>query len=280
MSPPYNSQTPVIDFRMRVPRDREWPEFMERYNELLDLERKMEFGIDDIVDEMDRNGVDKAVLHAEFEHGEYRSLNTRVADIVDEYPDRFIGFASVDPRDGMEAVRELDRCVRDLGLSGLNLQPFVYELDPTDAKYYPLYSKCVEYDIPVGLHTGVNYTTKSFEVGNPLYHETVLCDFPDLSMIALHVGWPWVAEATAIARKHPNYYLELGGLAPEYITMENGWAPLTAYMNTILKDQLLFATDFPVLDQERVLEQVRGLEPGTETLDQILGGNAAELLEL
>jgi predicted TIM-barrel fold metal-dependent hydrolase len=99
-------------------------------------------------------------------------------------------------------------------------------------------------------------------------------------MIALHVGWPWVAEATAIARKHPNYYLELGGLAPEYITMENGWAPLTAYMNTILKDQLLFATDFPVLDQERVLEQVRGLEPGTETLDQILGGNAAELLEL
>lgn len=274
------TDTPVIDFRMRVPRDREWPEFMERYNELLDLERKMEFDVGDVVDEMDRNGVDKAVIHAEFEHGEYRDLNTRVADIVDQYPDRFVGFASVDPRDGMAAVRELDRCVTDLGLSGLNLQPFVYEREPTDAKYYPLYAKCVEHDIPVGLHTGINYTTKSFEVGRPLYHEDVLCDFPDLTMIALHVGWPWVAEATAVARKHPNYYLELGGLAPEYITMENGWAPLSAYMDSILQDQLLFATDFPVLDQERVLEQIRGLEPDADTLARVLGGNAARLLDL
>ena len=280
MPNPADSSSPVIDFRMRVPRDREWPDFMDRYNDLLDLERKMDFEIDDIIDEMDRNGIDKAVIHAEFEHGEYRNLNTRVANLVDEYPDRFVGFASVDPRDGMDAVREVDRCMTDLGLSGLNLQPFVYELDPTDPQYYPLYAKCVEHDVPVGLHTGINYTTKSFDVGRPISHEQILCDFPDLSVIALHAGWPWIAEATAVARKHPNYYLELGGLAPEYITIENGWAPLVAYMKTILQDQVLFATDYPVLDQDRVLTQVYGLEIDEEIRDRILGRNAAKLLDL
>lgn len=272
--------TDVIDFRMRVPRDGEWPAFMDRYDELMDLESKMDYGIETIIAEMERNGVDKAVLHAEFEQGGYRELNSRVARFVDEYPDRFVGIASVDPRDGMAAVREIDRCVNDLGLSGLNLQPFVYEMPPTDNKYYPLYAKCVEYDIPVCLHTGINYAAKSFEVGRPLYHEEVLCDFPELSLVALHAGWPWVPEASAIARKHPNYYLELGGLAPEYVTVENGWAPLPSYIDTLLQDQILFATDFPVVPQTDVITQLDTFDISEETRENVLAKNAADLLDI
>lgn len=270
----------IVDFRVRVPQDtEEFPAFMERYDDLMDLRERNDYGIGDVLASMDDYGVDRAVLHAEFEHGDYVELNDRVARLVDEYPDRFVGFASVDPRDGMAAVDEFERCVTDLGLDGLNLQPFVYDHDPTHRQYYPLYAKCVEHDVPVALHTGINYAERSFEVGRPIHHDRVLCDFPDLTLIALHTGWPWVTEAAAVARKHPSYYLELGGLSPKYLTPENGWAPLLSYADSVLSDQVLFATDYPVMDHDRVLAELADLPLSDDTLEKVLGGNAERLLE-
>lgn len=271
---------PTVDFRVRVPRAADsLPPYMERYDDLMDLGSKLDYDVEDLLATMDAAGVDVAVVHAEFEAGDYAALNDRVADVVDAHPDRFVGFASVDPRDGMAAVAELDRCLTDLGLSGLNLQPFVTELEPTDRRYYPLYAKCIEHDVPVCLHTGVNYSGHSFEVGRPVYHEEVLTDLPELTLVALHAGWPWVTEAAAVARKHPNYYLELGGLAPQYLTVENGWAPLPSYAETVLSEQVLFATDYPVLDHERVLAELRS-RFDDETLERMTGDNAASLLGL
>lgn len=270
----------VVDFRVRVPRDAgELPAFMERYDDLMDLGERQEYGVEDVLASMDESGVDRAVLHAEFEHGDYAALNDRVARLVDEYPDRFVGFAGVDPRDGMAAVEEFERCVTDLGLSGLNLQPFVYDREPTHRQYYPLYAKCVEHDVPVALHTGINYAERSFDVGRPVYHDRVLCDFPELTLIALHAGWPWVTEAAAVARKHPSYYLELGGLSPQYLTPENGWAPLLSYADSVLSDQVLFATDYPVIDHGRVLAELADLPLSDGALAKVLGGNATRLLD-
>lgn len=276
------STTPVIDYRIRVPRNiDEFPEYMNRYQDLLQLQDKQDYEITDVIDMMDANGVDMAVLHAEFSiFRDYVHLNNLVHEAVEEYPDRFIGFGSVDPRDGVAALEELDRCLSDLSMAGINLQPFVFELPPTHRLYYPIYAKCLEYDVPVGLHTGINYSTLSFEVGRPIYHEQILSDFPDLSIIAHHTGWPWVTESAAIARKHPSYYLELGGLSPQYLTPENGWAPLLSYANSVLKDQVLFASDYHAMDQGRVLEELVELPLNDEALRNILGANTANLLDI
>src|SRR3990170_2355411 len=97
-----------IDFRVRVPRlaDEPWAANLTRYDDLMNLAERSKAGVEQLLAEMDSAGVDKAVLHAEFESGEYQQYNNAVADLCRRYADRFVGFGSVDARDGMAAVRE------------------------------------------------------------------------------------------------------------------------------------------------------------------------------
>ncbi len=74
--------------------------------------------------------------------------------------------AGIDPLKGMAAVREIRRSY-DLGLRGIGVRPFMFGIPPHHAKMYPLYSTCVELDIPVWFHTGINYSTNNMEVERP-----------------------------------------------------------------------------------------------------------------
>ncbi len=283
----------IIDFRVRVPhRDTdedpliEVEGFMKAYGERsrLNIEEGYNVTSKQLIREMDEAGVTKAVLHAEYEFENPKILNDRVAKMIEKYPNRFIGFASVDPRDGIiPAVHELKRTIEDLHLKGLNLQPFVYSMYPNDRKLYPLYAKCVEFDIPLAIHCGINYSplhTMNFD--RPIYLDEVLCDFPDLKLIALHAGWPWVGELIAIMRKHPNAYLEFGGIAPKYIGMgaKAGWDPLLQFANSLLQDRVLFGTDWPIISFKRVVEEFKQLPLKEEVKEKILYKNAMQLLGL
>ena len=82
----------------------------------------------------------------------WRIRNEDVAEFCRAHGPRFIGFAGADPHKGMAAVRELAFAVRELGLKGLNLQCFEHKLPINDKRFYPLYAKCIELDIPVNIH--------------------------------------------------------------------------------------------------------------------------------
>ncbi len=184
-------------------------------------------------------------MQAEWSYGDYRKENDTVAEIVRLHPDQFVGFASVDAADGLEAVNELKRAVETLGLRGLNVQPFASKIRANHKKFYPLYLKCLEYGIPVTIHTGINYSyDRTLGFGRPIYVDEVACDFPGLTIVLNHGGWPWVHESVAIARKHRTVYIELGGIAPKYVAKPGaGWEMLLALGNSVLQDQILFATD-------------------------------------
>lgn len=271
-----------IDFRVRVPRLASEPKAdnLSRYDELMDISERSKAGADELLAEMDSAGVDKAVLHAEFEAGDYRQYNNAVADLCRRYPDRFVGFGSVDARDGMAAVRELNRCVQELGLRGLNLQPFVSGLHADHRLYYLLYVKCIEYGIPVGLHTGVNYSTNHpIDFGNPLRIDYVMCDLPELVVVALHTGWPWIEEVVAVARKHSRLHLEIGGVAPKYIGQPgSGWETFYRFANSVLQDQILFGTDWPAMLMQRAVSEADGLALKPAVREKFLWQNAAKLL--
>jgi hypothetical protein len=70
------------------------------------------------------------------------------------HPDRFVGVASVDLQQPMEAVRELRRCVQQLGFRALRIVPWLWNLPPDDRRYYPLYAACVDLQIPFCLQVG------------------------------------------------------------------------------------------------------------------------------
>src|SRR5215470_8866084 len=67
--------------------------------------------------------------------------NDTVAEIVRRYPQQFVGFASVDPHKGDRAIAEMERAVRQLGLSGAKFHPGVQALYPNDQRFYPLFEQ-------------------------------------------------------------------------------------------------------------------------------------------
>jgi predicted TIM-barrel fold metal-dependent hydrolase len=270
----------IVDFRVQVPKVRrsvERADFMLRYNDVFDLEA-VSYTEDELAQALHQAGIEAAVLQAEWDSGDYRALNDRVAELVARHP-QFTGFGAVDPADGYAAAQEVRRCVEDLGLVGVNIQPFASRVHADAAVCYPVYTRCRDYDIPVTIHTGINYSSnKSLEFGRPIHVDQVACDFPGLKIVMNHGGWPWVPEAVAIARKHATVYLEIGGIAPKYIARDRtGWEVFLQFANSLLSDQILFATD-SMLPFARAVEEAMALPLKPQTLEKLMGGNARRLL--
>lgn len=240
--------------------------------------------LDDFTEKLDEAGIEKAVISAADVETTYggKVPNEHIAEIVSNYPDKFIGFAGVDPHKGMEAIREFEQAVKELGLKGLNLGCWELQIRSNNRKYYPLYAKAIELDVPVTLHTSINYSPENtMDYGRPIYLDEVASDFPELKIIACHGGWPWVLEMVGVARRHENVYIELSGHRPKYFAAENsGWGPLMRFGRSLLKNQVLFGTDWPLLPFERSIQEMRELPLKEEVIQKWLYDNAAELLKL
>ena len=279
--------SPVIDFRARLPEEFrpqivKPKELTAQYDAVLDISSKSGQTLADLVTQMDEHGVDHAVVHAEFEIGDPADvLNAAVAKVVADAPDRFtgIGTFSTEPFDIMRALDQIYFC-KEAGMVGVTTQPSFFHIGIDDRKLYPIYAKACKLDLMVCLHTGVNYgVTHPIRNDHPLMLDDVACDFPNLKLIACHAGWPWVPEMVAVARKHPNVYMEFGGLAPKYVGASGtGWEVMFRFMNSVLQDQVLFGTDWPVISYERALPEWRDLGLKPQVLEKTLGGNAARLL--
>jgi predicted TIM-barrel fold metal-dependent hydrolase len=283
----------IIDFRLFPPiaeymdpiEAREFfpTSYMRRYLDTYgDVEAIIDTSVEDMIASMKSSGVDKAVMQGEWAFGDYRKQNDAVCRIVQEYPDAFIaGFLCLNPLEDDAMAEVVEREVRGRDFKGVNLQPFAYRLKCNDKRFYPVYAKCCELDVPVTIHSSINFSVnRSIAYGRPLYIDEVACDFPELKIVANHGGWPWVNEMVAVAWKHPNVYIEIGAVSPKYIgTPGTGWEPLLVYGNSLLQDQVLFATDF-VLPHDRCVTELKDLPLKDDVKKKWLGGNAAKLLGL
>jgi predicted TIM-barrel fold metal-dependent hydrolase len=278
----------VIDFRVRLPlelrpSDDLPDDYLLQYDNVLDLSSNRNRTLDQLIDDMARNDVSHAVMHAEHEFGDVADqLNDAVAKVVADHPDLFSGYGTI-THANLKLPRALAqvRRVAELGLRGLALQPSFFGIPIDDRLLYPVYAKAEELGLHVALHTGINYTV-TFPIRNdqPLQLDQVACDFPGLVLVACHAGWPWVPEMVAVMRKHPNVYAEFGGLAPRYVCERNtGWEVMFRFMNSLLRDQVLYGTDWPVIQMNRALSEWRSGGLRDEVLELLLGGNAARLLD-
>lgn len=210
--------------------------------------------------------------------------NDYVAEIVRAYPERFIGFATVDPWKGKMAVDEVERAVVELGLKGLKLHPVHQAFFPNDQRFYPLYQKCSDLGIPVLFHSGYSAAGTGMPGGGGLklkysqpipYFDDVAADFPNLTIIMAHPGWPWVDQQIAVALHKPNVYIDLSGWSPKYIP-----EALIRDANTRLRDKVLFGSDYPYLPPERWLREFEALPIREEVRPKILLENAKRVLKL
>lgn len=212
----------------------------------------------------------------------WRIRNEDVAALCQEYPGRFIGFAGVDPHKGMTAVRELEHAVRNLGLSGLNLQCFEHKLAINDPKMYPLYAKCIELGIPVNLHTSINFSTQSLmEYGRPILLDQVMVHFPELRVCAAPPGFPWVEELIGVAWRHPNVHIGLVAVRLKYLNVQDsGYGALLQYGRTILQDRIIFGSSFPLTPFQQALQDVDSLGLDPAVRHKWLYANASAFLGL
>ena len=205
---------------------------------------------------------------------DYKVSNDAVAKAVSQYPDRLIGFASVDPHKGVVAVKELERAVKKLGLKGLKLLPHLIELYPNDKRMYPVYEKAQELGIPVLFHTGTQFHTGTrIKYCKPIYLDDVAVDFPDLKIVIAHFGFPWFYEAIAVCQRNPNVYFNIAGWAPRHIP-----EPVIRYMNGPLKHKCLFGSDYPLLPRKRIIEELKQLPLKQEVLKKLFEENPKRLL--
>lgn len=202
--------------------------------------------------------------------------NDEVAALVAAHPDRLTGVASVDLLHPMEAVRELRRCVRTLGLRALRLLPWLWNLPPNDRRYYPLYAECIELGIPFCLQVGHTGPLRPSEPGRPIpYLDEVALDFPELTIVGGHIGYPWTAEMIALATKYENVHIDTSAYKPSRYPRE-----LVDYLRGHGKKKVLFGSNFPMLPPSECLAELEVLGLSPEARELFLGGNAQRVFRL
>jgi predicted TIM-barrel fold metal-dependent hydrolase len=229
-------------------------------------------------------GVERVVVKAKDVETTFgiKASNEAIAEFCAAQGPRYVGWAGVDPNKGPAAVREFEHAVRELGLRGLNLQCFEHRLAIDDPLMYPLYAKCVELDVPVNIHTGINFSTDCLmEHGRPLLLDRVMVAFPGLRAVASPPGWPWVHELIGVAWRHRNLYIGVSAVRPKYLDVpHSGYEALLQYGNTVLQNQMIFGTSFPMQPVERAIAEMAELPIRDGVREKWMYGNAAGLMGL
>ena len=237
-----------------------------------------EIPIDMTLAAMDAAGIDKATLSA-WHSPHYGAMisNDEVAGWVEAHPDRFVGLAAADIRKPVKAVQELRHRVKDQGFRGLRILPWLWEVPPTDRRFYPLYSECVELGVPMCTQVGHTGPLMPSEVGKPIpYIDQIAIDFPDLVIVGGHIGYPWTEEMIAVARKHENVYIDTSAYTAKRIPAE-----LVGYMKSSSgRRKVMFGSNSPMIAPERALADLDALELDDETKALFLGGTAERIFAL
>jgi predicted TIM-barrel fold metal-dependent hydrolase len=209
--------------------------------------------------------------------------NEEVAEAAAANPDVLIPCASIDPARGRAGARAARRLVAEHGVRGFKFHPNLQAFHPNDRHAYPLYEAIAEAGVPALFHTGHSGLGAGLPGGggirlkysNPMYVDDVAVDFPELKIVLAHPSFPWQDEALSIALHKPQVHIDLSGWSPKYFPPQ-----LVQYARTLLRRQVLFGSDYPMITPDRWLGDFEQLGFDAATTQLILKDNAVRLLGL
>lgn len=255
--------------------------------------RRQNFGLyksspvpmEEVMAVMDHAGLDAAVILAE-DYSETMGSpivsNEEIRTIMDYAPGRFIGFASVDPRQ-LEALEKLKYAFDVLKLNGLKLNLSHLHLSPDDSRLEALLTLCQKENKPVMFHAGFSWEPDSpSSLGRPILYENIAIRYPELRFCLAHLAWPWVDELCMLLLKYKNVYTDTSTVfmdSPknyyEQIFMKN-MAP--GWLQNNLMDKVMYGSNLPRFRQVRTKVGLEALEIRKDVLEKILGGNSKVFL--
>jgi uncharacterized protein len=219
---------------------------------------------------MDHANVTKSLICAWWSPNGPLITNEEVASYVKQYPDRLVGVGSVNLYRPMEAVRELRRCVKEYGFKAVRQVQWLWNLPPTDRRYYPIYAECVELGIPFCCQVGHTGPLCPSEPGRPIpYIDEVALDFPELKIVGGHIGYPWTTEMIAVATKHENVFIDTSAYTAKRFPAE-----LVSYMQRNGKKKVMFGTNYPMITPAMCLKDLDSLQLTDEVKKLFLFENA------
>lgn len=211
------------------------------------------------------------------------SSNEQVAELCAMQPERFIGFASVDPMK-KGAAAELEHAVKALGLKGLKLDPALQQFDAGGPEAFAIYEAAQALGIPMVIHTGMSWAPGSaIADGQPLGLERAIQRFPKLPFVLAHFAWPWVWEGVALAMKYPNVYLDTSCLyydsPKEFFQFVFSKQVPTTVIERSLRNKVLFGSNYPRVEIKNMVHALKSLALTEGCLERILRTNAECLLK-
>ncbi|HEX9135392.1 MAG TPA: amidohydrolase family protein [Nitrospirota bacterium] len=266
-------------------------EFMEKWDRAKEgeLECRMEKAIGglpryDSVDEMlrlmDEAGVEKVFITQCKMWSYWRKwmyMDTQLEEVLqytESHPQRFVGLAGYNPFRIKESLREIEIAVKEHGFKGVYVHIYGFDIPLNDAKMYPLYSKCVELNVPVQMQVGHVLEAMPSDGGRPIYLDRIACDFPDLKIVGAHTGWPWVDELISICYKWENVWFGVDAWSPKYLSPQ-----IIQFINSRLgRDRCIWGTNG--LPWGENLRQLDELKLKDEVKRRLLRENAVELFKL
>ncbi|KAB1139648.1 amidohydrolase [Streptomyces luteolifulvus] len=220
----------------------------------------------------------------EFLTGAPPMSNTAVAEMRDRHPDVFLGaWGAVDPLKGDAAIEEAERAAKSDGVLGFHFHPIMGHFQVDDQKWYPLFDCISGLGLPVMIDVGTTGMGAGLPGGlgsaishaHPMAVDRLAAQFPDLTIIASHPGFPWVDEMTAVALHKGNVYWELSGWAPKYFPPS-----LKVDIRARLQDKIMFGTDHPSIPFDRLLREWDELGYSEAVLHKVFHENAERVLGL
>lgn len=237
---------------------------------------------DEMVALMDQAGVERHCI-VQFIMKSYREdrliidvKTEEVAEVIKAHPNRFVGFAGINPQRGMDGVREMERAIKEFGFKAAYLHVYGFNIPIDHRRLYPFYAKCEELGVPVSMQVGHSAESMPSEMARPILLDNIALDFPKLTIVGTHTGWPWVEEMIAMAWKHENVYLGMDAHMPKY------WDPsLLRFVKTRGQDKVIWGTNGPTaFTHGHILPQVDELNLKPEVKRKLLRDNARKVLKL
>jgi hypothetical protein len=227
-------------------------------------------------------------------------LNKWVAEQTEQYPNKLTSLCAVDPRRGKEAINLVEKAVEEWGMKGVKFHPTAGYY-PDDPKFFPLYEKCVELNVPLHSHTAATITAPMVsKYADPIYLDTIAAKFPELKIILVHFGsLSYTYKCAEIMGSRPNVYAEVSGYQAQALAMPEYFLKslrnilnMPALLGKPLKDRIMFGVDWPYLETvmpiQKWVEWIKnipekakeyGLKFSNREINKILSENAKKILD-
>ncbi|MBO4301349.1 MAG: amidohydrolase [Desulfovibrio sp.] len=233
----------------------------------------------EIVADLDRMDVELGVItgrDCETTYG-FPANNGSVLEFCRAYPNKFVGFWGIDPHKKRAALDEMEKAVKEYGMKGIAIDPYLAHIPASEARFYPLYTRCCDLNIPVFITMAPPPQVPGaiLEYADPRDVDKVARDFPELTIIMSHGGYPFVNEAIYTCLRNANVYMDIS---------EYERAPMVDVyvraMNDLIGDKVIFASAHPFVELRDALEAYKAFPLNDDVRKKVMYENAKRVLGL